>query len=93
MKNRRYYRNRSKPQTVESDLEWLVNAREALREADKKAFPAGQQWPLRAAQMDKVIGALGRLQLILFSAIEEVNQELGRTEPRDTAPWLGYPPR
>ncbi len=94
MSNRHY---RGRPQkSIIDDLLWLKNARDRFREADEASFTKNATWPLRAAQMDRVVRALGLLQHTLFNAIEEAQAELTgepvRELPHDDNNWLSYPP-
>lgn len=84
------FRSRSRS-TASDDLAWLRNARNVLRAACETGLPSGE-WPLRAAAMDKLTRALSRVQLVLFTAIEEARDGAGGTpdERQAESDWLGY---
>ncbi len=87
-----YYRRGSKSTPTE-DLVWLRSARDKLRGVCGEVLAPGQTLPLRTAQVDYVLKALGRLQHVLYNAIEEASVEAtGEKTKQDEDHWLGYPP-
>ncbi len=62
--------------TFSDDIAWLQERREALQ----KLMPSGL-WPLRANEMDKVLNAIRRIDVVLFHALEEATEELRQQQP------------
>jgi hypothetical protein len=70
-----YYKRRNR-RSAQEDLAWLRRVRDTLSGADAAAFPVGE-WPLRTAQMDRVLKARRVLQQVIVGAIEEARAEAG----------------